>query len=277
LRPFSKLVVACLNDVVEDFERITSRVNSRIVNARKVRDGKVSELIFIEGKRLAEEALRSKIEVIECFVSDDFADDAIFETVKKQNAVVAVVSEKLLRSIADTESPQGIILIAKSPISSQTFEIGKSQLPLVLYLCEINNPSNLGAVLRTAEAAGVTNVMISKNSADPFSPKALRASMGSAFRLNITTGCEFDEITKLAAKNNLLTIGADASATTNYTDVDWTKPRLLVIGSEAHGLSSEHKKTLDELVSIPMANDVESLNLAVSVGVILFEAKRQNS
>lgn len=247
------------------------------MNARKVRDGKPGDLIFIEGKRLAEEALRSRIEMVECFVSDDFADEPVVAAIKRQNALVAVLSTKLFGTIADTDSPQGIILIAKRPPVSHNFDASDAQLPLVLSLSEINNPSNLGAVLRSAEAAGVTKVLISRNSADPFSSKALRASMGSAFRLNISTGCEFADVLKYAAENRFLTVGADASATTNYTDVDWKTPRILVIGSEAHGLSAEQKASLDELAYIPMKNAVESLNLAVSVGVILFEAKRQNS
>jgi RNA methyltransferase, TrmH family len=258
------------------FEKITSRGNRRLVNARKVRDGKVSDLIFIEGKRLTDEALRSHIKIVECYVADNFDDDALVKEIEARCSSLALVGPKVFQSIADTDSPQGIVLIAKRPATAHNFETGDSQLPLILYLSEINNPSNLGAVLRTAEAAGVTNVLISNNSADPFSPKALRASMGSAFRLNITISGELEKAMQFAEQNNFLTIGADASATTNYTDVDWTKPWMLVIGSEAHGLSAEHKKTLDEFVCIPMANDVESLNLAVSVGVILFEAKRQN-
>lgn len=262
---------------MEDFERITSRDNRRLLHARRVRGGKVGDLIFIEGKRLAEEALRSGIAIVECFVSDDFADEAVIGGVRKQCSWVTTLPATLFRSLADTDTPQGIILIAKRPSSSEKFDIGGSQLPLALFLSEINNPSNLGAVLRTAEAAGVANVLISKNSADPFSPKSLRASMGSTFRLNVITGCEFDELIDIAAKNHLITIGADASAESVYTDVAWDKPRILVIGSEAHGLSEGQRKALDELVRIPMANNVDSLNLAVSVGVILFEAKRQNS
>lgn len=262
---------------MQEFEPITSRDNRRLVNARKVRDGKVSDLIFIEGKRLVAEALRSRLAIVECFVSDEFLNDPLLKDLEKQTSSIAVLQESLFDSIADTDSPQGIVLIARRPPSAQNREIGESQLPLVLYLCEISNPSNLGAVLRTAEAAGVTNVMISKNSADPFSPKALRASMGSAFRLNISTGSEFTDIPKLTTESHLRTIGADANATISYTDIDWKPARMLVIGSEAHGLSAEQKETLDELVCIPMANGVESLNLAVSVGVILFEAKRQNS
>lgn len=246
-----------------------------LVNVRKVRDGKASDLIFIEGKRLAGEALRSQIDIVECYVSESFDGDPLVKAVEERCSSVAVVSAKLFHTIADTDSPQGIILIAKRPAVSHNFETGQSQLPLVLFLNEISNPSNLGAVLRTAEAAGVRNVMISTNSAAAFSPKVLRASMGSAFRLHITTGCEFDAAIRIASENGLTTVGADASAVMGYTDVDWTKPRMLVIGSEAHGLSAEQKKTLDELICIPMTNDVESLNLAVSVGVILFEAKRQ--
>lgn len=269
--------MACLNDDVKDFEHITSRDNRRLMNARRVRDGKVGDFVFIEGKRLAKEALRSRLEIVECFVTETFSDDESVIEVEKQNAFIAGLSDKLFRSIADTDSPQGIVLIAKRPSSPKKLEVDKSGLPILLYLSEINNPSNLGAVLRTAEAAGVTNVLISKNSADPFSSKALRASMGSTFRLKIKLGYEFSDISTLARDSNLITTGADASATISYTDVDWTRPRMLIIGSEAHGLVAEHKKTPDELVCIPMANEVESLNLAVSVGVILFEAKRQNS
>lgn len=247
------------------------------MHARKVRDGKVSGLIFIEGKRLAEEALRSRIEIVECFVSDDFADRSLVSEVHRQRAFVAVLSGKLFGTIADTDSPQGIVLIAKRPEVSHDFDADGARLPLVLFLNEINNPSNLGAVLRSAEAAGVTRVFVSKDSTDPFSPKALRSSMGSAFRLSLSTGCEFSDILTYAAENRFLTVGADVSATRDHTDVDWKTPRILVIGSEAHGLSDDQKKALDELVCIRMANDVESLNLAVSVGVIVFEAKRQNS
>lgn len=247
------------------------------MNARRVRDGKDDEHIFIEGKRLAAEALRSPIEIVECFVDEDFSDGKLVESIASRGSLVAGVSDKLYRSIADTESPQGIVLIAKRPSASTTFDLASSAVPVSLYLVEINNPSNLGAVLRTAEAAGVANVLISRNSADPYSPKALRASMGSAFRLNIATDVSIEQAISAARENGMATIGADVDAPTNYVDLDWTKARMLVVGSEAHGLSEKDKNSLDELVTIPMANGVESLNLAVSVGVILFEAKRQTA
>jgi len=262
---------------VSKFEKITSRENHRLARARKIRDGKNDEHIFIEGKRLAAEALRSPVEIVECFVAGDFSGDALVETVVSRGASIATVSSKLFDTIAQTESPQGIVLIAMRPTASNKFAFSKSRIPITLYLNEINNPSNLGAVLRTAEAAGVANILISPGSADPFSPKALRASMGSAFRLNIATEISTEHAIALARENKLITIGADANASVSYADVDWSSPRMLMIGSEAHGLSEQHKKSLDALVSISMANEVESLNLAVSVGVILFEARRQNA
>lgn len=260
---------------MKDFERITARDNRRLVDARKVRDGKVAGEIFIEGKRLAAEALRSPLAINACFVSDRFDDDRMIEKIRDRNALIATLSEKLFRSVADTDTPQGIILIAKRP-SPPKVAVDKSRLPVTLYLSEVKNPSNLGAVLRSAEAAGVANVLISNNSADPFSPKALRASMGSAFRLRITTGCDLEKVVQLASQNDLRTTGAAAEGKISYADIDWTTPRVLVLGSEAHGLSDEQKKALDELICVPMVNGVESLNLAVSAGVILFEAKRQN-
>lgn len=261
---------------MKDVERITSRDNRRLVNARRVRDGKIRELVFVEGKRLVDEALRSPVEFVECFIAETFADDSLVDAVRQREASATVLPERLFRSIADTDSPQGIVVIARRPSTAEPALTGKAVIPVALYLSEINSPANLGAVLRTAEAAGVREVLLSANSADPFSPKALRASMGAAFRLKITTGCVFDDVAATAARHNLLTTGADAGAKSSYTDVDWKVPRLLVIGSEAHGLGPKQKEAVDEIVSIPMANDVESLNLAVSVGVILFEAKRQN-
>ena len=142
---------------------------------------------------------------------------------------------------------------------------------------EINNPSNLGAILRTTEAAGVAGVIISTNSADAFAAKAVRASMGAAFRIPVWYNAEFYEVLNWAAANNLTVTACDVSAALSYTDIDWKLSRLLVFGSEAHGLDSDDLGKIQEKINIPMANQVESLNLSVSAGIILFEAKRQRA
>ncbi len=265
---------------MNEIEKISSRDNQRLVNARKVRDGKVADQIFIEGRRLVAEALRSDIAVDTCFVAKGFSDRELLAAAAQKAAAMAEVRESLFDSIADTSNPQGIILIAKRPETSFKLieaNLSVAALPIVVFLSQINNPSNLGAIFRTAEAAGVAGVVVSGNSADVFSPKALRAAMGSSFRLPVWQSVGLKEILTWAAEKHLTTTAADRSAPTTYTEINWTKPRLLIFGSEAHGLSSSELAMIDEQVSIPMANQTESLNLAVAAGVILFEARRQNS
>ncbi len=266
------------------FEKITSRDNQRLINARKVRDGRMTDLIFVEGIRLAREAIRSGIVVEECFVSASFAgSDSRFELLEfiyKTSIFIAELPDRIFQTIADTENSQGVILIARRPenllADVETSRSFANTLPVVLFLSEASNPSNLGAILRTAEAAGVKGVIVSQYSADVFSPKALRASMGAAFRVPIWSGVSFDEAIDWARKNGMTTTATTANSTNEHIKLNWKTPRLVVFGSEAHGLSDEEVDRVDETVRIVMKNEVESLNLAVAAGIILFEAKRQN-
>jgi TrmH family RNA methyltransferase len=263
---------------MKELQKITSRSNEKLKHARSVMRGAEPELIFIEGVRLVEEALRSGIEIQEVFFSGGFENDQRRQTIiDKLNCPVWEISASFADSISDTKNPQGLFAIASRPLRMIS-EIPKvSALPIVVYLHEINNPSNLGAILRTAEAAGVRGVLVSRGSADSYSPKALRGAMGSAFRLRIVAGLSFEEVKDWANASGYILTAADIAGKTVYTDVDWTQPRLLVFGSEAHGLEDQIKRSIRDLITIPMANGVESLNLAVSCGVVLFEAIRQNS
>lgn len=261
-------------------EKIISRNNRRLVHARRVRDGKIPTQIFIEGRRLVEEALRSQIEIDECFIVEGFRAKELIATISARVVPMIEVSTRSFASIADTDQSQGIIVIAKrqqSRLEDIEFRLNSSSLPLVIFLKEINNPSNLGAILRTAEAAGVAGIIVSTNSADAFSPKALRSAMGSSFHLTVCENISFDGVLAWAIERNLVTTAADIAADETYTSLDWKKPRLLVFGSEAHGLTENELERVEQPVRIPMDNSVESLNIAVSSGIILFEAKRQNS
>lgn len=266
-------------EAMNEIPMIVSRDNGRLVHARKVRDGKVRSQMFIEGRRLVNEALSSDLVIDECFVSVDFRDAEMLDDVSKRTEAIAQISGRLFRSVADTDHSQGIILIAKRPTAlAEQIEsrLGGSSLPIVVFLKEINNPSNLGAVLRTAEAAGVAGVIVSANSSDVYSPKALRAAMGASFRLPIWTDADLGEVLHWARAKNLRTTATSSSTVISYTGLDWKIPRLLIFGSEAHGLNDSEMASTDEKVRIPMESGVESLNLAVSTGIILFEAKRQS-
>jgi len=240
-------------------ETITSRDNARLANARKVRDAQVRDAIFIEGRRLVEEALRAGAAFNDAFAADTFEGVDLLDAVASR-CEVHRVAERLFASIADTANSQGIIVIAQRPVATLSdIDVAAAEVPLVLLLHEINNPSNLGAVFRTAEAAGIAGVITSPGSADAFSPKAMRSAMGANLRLPVVEAISLHDALQWARDSGLV-----ASATAS-----------LVLGSEAHGLSAEQLAQADETVGIPMAEPVESLNLAVSAGIILFEAKRQ--
>lgn len=254
--------------------RIESRDNQKIKHARKVRDGKISDSIFVEGLRLADEVLRSSLKIRDVFFTRDFAKDAPDLSNKFVDANLFEVSPKIFDSLSDTKNPQGVILICEKPKTGKEILEIDENFPLVVMLYQTNNPGNLGAILRTCEAVGVSNVVITENSADVFSTKSLRGSMGAAFRLRFWTNAVFEEVLKWAKTENLVSICADVNSRTSFRAVDWKKPRLLIFGSEAHGLSAAQRNSVDESLTIPLENEVESLNLAVSCAVILFEAKR---
>lgn len=265
-------------------QKITSRDNQKLKFVRRVRDGKENNLIFVEGARLATELLRSRLKTSDCFFSDSFHEKPENQKILSEISACSIntyeVPGRIFESLADTKTSQGIIIIAEKPETGKEkiekfIEDDFHKFPLVILLHQINNPSNLGAILRTCEAVGIKSVILTKNSADVFSSKSLRAAMGAAFRLIFWNDADFEEVLKWAREKNLTTVCADINSKKSFWEKGWLKPTLLIFGSEAHGLSEEERGKIDESVYIPMESDVESLNLAVSSGIILYEAKRQ--
>lgn len=261
---------------------ILSRDNSLLRRARAVRDGKVVDLIFVEGMRLCEEALASNLRIEAVVHSDHIAQKAkaaklIAQLSERAKSSVSV-SEKLLESISYTKTPQGIVVLAARP-SSDADNLTRLQpaKPLIVILRETNNPVNVGAIVRTAEAAGASGVIATANTADPFSPKALRGAMGSAFRLPVWSGGTFSQALAWCRAQKIQLICADLSAVTLFSEVDWRKPSALLVGRESSGLSREEVTSADLAVRIPMKGSTESLNVAVATGVILYEAARQRA
>lgn len=257
---------------------ITSRDNSLLRQVRAVRDGKVDELIYVEGLRLCEEALRSRLVIEAVVVSEELLRKermaGVIDELSQAAKRFGSVSEKLLASVSYTKTPQGIIVLAERPESSE-LRLSTDTSRLLVVLHQINNPVNVGAILRTSEAAGAAGVITTKNTSDPFSPKSLRGAMGSAFRLPIWSGSSYTETIDWCRQRGIATICADVDATTFYTDIDWTGPSALILGPESTGLTAEELELADQRVSIPMKGIAESLNVAVAAGVLLFEAARQ--
>jgi TrmH family RNA methyltransferase len=261
---------------------ITSKDNARLKNARAVRDGRENDLLFVEGLRVAEELTTSNLEITEYFFTTRFAQSERGANLLGKLAGVraATLNENLLASISDTKMPQGIIVLAKRPKTGRTFletTLKPVETPLLIVLHKLNNPVNVGAILRTAEAAGAAGAILTRGSADVFSPKSLRGAMGSAFRVPLWTNADFGEAIEFCRADKIKTVCAELNARKTHVEIDWTCATALIIGSEAEGLAYEEIAQTDESLAIPMRPPVESLNAAVACGIILYESVRQKA
>lgn len=259
---------------------IVARDNSLLRQARAVRDGKDESLIFVEGLRLCEEALRSGLEIHAVIYSNEIAQKeraaALLAELSAIDARLGEVNESLLATVSYTKTPQGIIVLAGRPASGrETLSRTKEQTHLLVIMDGINNPVNVGAIVRSAEAAGATGVITTGDSSDPFSPKALRGAMGSAFRLPIWNGATYQEALAWCSEQQIKTVCTDVKATKLHTEIDWSGPIALILGSESTGLSEGQVEKARAKVKIPMHGPVESLNVGVAAAVILYEAARQ--
>ena len=260
-------------------EIITSRKNPLVQRARAVRDGREMSLIFVEGVRLCEEALRAGVEfefaLFTPSVEEGVRGARLVEELRGACPRVLVVNESVLESVSDTKTSQGVVAVARRPRTGADVIGHVGETPLVVIMHAVGNPSNAGAMLRVAEAAGATAAITTKGSTDPLSPKALRGSMGSAFRIPLWAGATFEEALRWCAERGIRTISTDARTTKAHTEIDWTRAHAVIVGPEAFGLSDAEACAADESVRIPMREPVESLNVAVALGVILYEAARQ--
>lgn len=261
---------------------ITSRQNPLIQHARAASKGTMKDLIFIEGLRLCEEAARSGLACEEVLYTEKFAADEraarLLAELKRCNPRFNLVSEGVFASLCDTKTPQGIVLLAqRGATDCETFEQSLRPDSLLVVLNRINNPANAGAMLRVAEAAGATGVIAIAGTTDLLSPRALRGAMGSSFRLPLWTNADFAEVVAWCGAHRIRTVSADLAAQQSHTDLVWTGAYAILMGAEAGGLEDEEARLADERVRIPMQPPVESLNVAVALAVILYEAARQRA
>lgn len=258
---------------------VSSRSNASVRRARAVRDGKERGFIFIEGVRLCEEATDAALDIETVFHTEQVEEDgrasALLSSLAATGARLLAVTPDVLDFISDTKTAQGVVALALRPRADEASFAPLGGAPLVVVLHRLNNPSNAGAILRAAEAAGANGVISTRGTTDLLSPKSLRGSMGSAFRLPLWVGAEFDEALRWCAARGVATVATAADAPLKHTELDWTRPRAVVVGPEASGLSQAELAATDERVRVPMRPRVESLNAAVALGVILYEAARQ--
>ena len=193
---------------------------------------------------------------------------------------VETVTDPVLRKMSDTETPQGMLAVATMPEGGSTPAgyIGEADnpggSPLYLVLDGLQDPGNVGTLIRTAEAVGAAAVLLSRNSADPFSPKVVRSTMGTIFRVPLRICEDLPRELGELKKAGVVVFGTHLSGTDVYA-ADLSGPLALLIGNEGNGLTEEVAACADRLLRIPMEGQVESLNAAVSGSVVAYEAYRQ--
>ena len=258
---------------------ITSPANERLKHARRVRDGRERGLIFVEGERLIEELLHSELKPTACFHAPDPNPRAqmVIAEMARRNIPLYSVTDAALATVSDTVNSQGLVAIAEKPVFKfdQILPARDGDAPLIVCLDSVQDPGNFGTIVRTSEAAGASCVVALKGSVDAFSPKTLRSSMGSAFRLPVVTEIEIEELLAGVYAKNLKIVAAEASGETVYSDYDWRKPTMIIFGNEARGVGATVLERCDARLRIPLRAPVESLNVAAAAAAVLFEAVRQ--
>jgi TrmH family RNA methyltransferase len=258
-------------------EIVTSRAHPLVKRLRALlADAAGSGAAVLEGGKLIEEALAAGVSVSECAVAADTADArhaGLVARLVASGTAVRVVAPAVLAALSETRTSQGILAVAERPaFDEDALFAGR---PLIAVGVALQNPGNVGALLRTAEAAGATGAYLTAESADAMSWKALRGSMGSAFRLPHVTGLAVEDVLDRLAARGVTTIATVATGGERYDRVDLTGPVAFLLGNEGAGLPGAVAARADRRVAIPMAAPVESLNVSVAAGVLLFEARRQ--
>ncbi|HEX4948816.1 MAG TPA: RNA methyltransferase [Blastocatellia bacterium] len=259
---------------------ITSPVNPQLKFARRVREGKEADAIFVEGERLCEELLKSGLPLIVAFHTPDPTPRAaavIAELWQRQCHVYETATEAFA-VVSDTVNPQGIIIIAARPVWQMETVLHPNNLAcanLLLAFDSVQDPGNVGTILRTAEAAGVQGIVALKGTVDCFAPKTLRSAMGAAFRLPILTEVEPEELRARCQAAKITLVATTVRASLIYSDYDWQQPTMLLFGNEANGVRPQLLEQCDVQMRIPLQPPVESINVSAAAAAILFEAARQ--
>lgn len=264
---------------------ITSTSNDRVrrvvtlVEKSKVR--REEKVYVIEGMKMLREA--PVLQVEEVYVTERFVDGASEddkEILWRYGA--ETVSEEVMKKMSDTQTPQGVLAVIRQyeytleeVIEGYNQECGETAAALLLVLENIQDPGNLGTMLRSGEGAGVTGVIMGKGCADIYNPKVIRSTMGSIFRMPFIYVDSVPDMVKELKDKGIHTYAAHLKGEKNYDEFDYKQPTAFLIGNEGKGLTDETADAAETYVLIPMKGEVESMNAATSSAILTFEASRQ--
>ena len=239
----------------------------------KSRKRKQLGLFVIEGKRELSLAIKANYQITTLLYYPQLFSTSEAESLSRYDIEIIEISKEVFQKLAYRESTEGVIALAiAKPLALDQLKLSKN--PLILIAEAPEKPGNIGALLRTADAANVDAVVIANPRSDLYNPNIIRSSVGCVFTNQIATGST-EEIIAFLKSNNINIYCAALQASGLYTEQDYTKPSAIVVGTESTGLSKEWIENSTKNIIIPMQGVIDSMNVSVAAGILIFEAKRQ--
>lgn len=260
---------------------ITSSNNRSIKNIialqKRGKARKEQDVFIVEGMKMVLEIPIGSL--VQLFVAEEFLAQAehrksLGDIVDCHGIYYEIVADKVFREITDTQTPQGILAVVRQPHYTFQDLFSENRAAHLVILEGIQDPGNLGTILRAGEGAGVTGVVLSKGTVDIYNPKVIRATMGSIYRVPfLYTDCLEEVLEEIRKRCTLY--AAHLLGECCYEQMDYSQNTAFLIGNEANGLREETASYADQLVRIPMLGEVESLNAAVAASILMYEVARQ--
>lgn len=256
---------------------ITSNSNQKVKQViqwqTKAKERKADGVFLVEGFKMFEEAPAESIK--EVYVAESAVPKltaSVTEKLKKTG--YETVSDAIFHKMADTQTPQGILCVVKQPVYTMS-DIADKENPLIVILENLQDPGNLGTILRTGEGAGITGVIMSRQTVDLFNPKTIRATMGSIYRMPFLYVDSLTDTIALLHKKGIHTYAAHLAGKEYYSSFSFKEGTAFLIGNEGNGLQKETADAAEHYLKIPMEGQVESLNAAIATSLLMYEAHRQ--
>ncbi len=259
---------------------ITSKDNSAVKHLRSLSDPKQrkkEQAFAIEGIKMVEEALRSGTSVKMVVATPSLVQHhgkGILKLAENHSTDVLWISDKLMDMVAETKTPQPVMAVVQMKEHTEN-ELLAHDSKLVVICHRLQDPGNLGTIIRTAEAVGAAGVAITPNTVDLYNTKTVRASMGSILRVPVVRIADISAFIKKCRQEGFQTIAMTLGGSETLFDLDLIKPTAVLVGQEGAGLPEDTLDKVDRRVRIPMAVTIDSLNAATSAAVFLYEAMRQ--
>ncbi|MBE5884655.1 MAG: RNA methyltransferase [Lachnospiraceae bacterium] len=264
---------------------ITSSANARVKQIiqwqSKAKERRKAKVFLAEGIKMFEEAPEERIlevylsQEMEAKIKGTFNEGHEIKEKLKRTGYEVVASELFVK-MSDTQTPQGILTVLKQP-EYELEEMLSCENPLLVVLENLQDPGNLGTILRTGEGAGITGVIMSNNTVDIFNPKTIRATMGSIYRVPFLYVEDLKATLQKLQEHGIHTYAAHLEGEQYYDGVSFCEPTAFIIGNEGNGLTRDIADKADSYLKIPMEGQVESLNAAVATALLMYEAHRQRN